>query len=419
MTMDVQREGVAETKRRRRIVYGCLAGVGVAIITLALSRLEPAAPSLNRAGVSLGTVKRGEMLRQVRGPGRLVSEEIRHVSATTEGTVERIGALPGQTVEHDTIILELSNPELEQSTRDSALAVAAAEAEYINLEVSLERELLSDQAAAGRAESDFRQADLEAQAYRRLFEEGLIADLQFQISKMRAEELKQRTEIEQRRFEIAAKSVEARLGAEKARLQRIRALSDLRRAQLADLQVKAGIGGVLQEVPVAVGESIPLGGTLAIVARPDKLKAEIRIPESQASDIVLNQTAFIDTRNGIVEGRVVRIDPAVRNGTVTIDVALSGQLPHGARPDLSVEATIEIERLSDVLYIARPAYVSGLSRSTLFRLAKDGRSVERVPVELGKSSVNTIEIIRGLDLGDEVLLNDIGQYKDHDRIRLK
>ena len=418
MAMDVQREGVAKARRRRRTVYGSLAVLGVALITLALSRLEPAAPSIDRATVYIDTVKRGEMLRQVRGPGTLVPEEIRYISVSTEGIVERIVILPGPTVAPDTVIVELSNPQLEQSTQDAALALAAAQAEYANLEVSLESELLNEQAVAARVESDYRQADLQARADQRLFAEGLIPDLQYQLSKLRAEELEGRTEIEKKRLEIAAESVAARLRSQRARLEQTRALSDLRQAQLANLVVRAGIAGVLQQVPVEVGESIPPGGTLAVVARPDRLKAEVRIPESQAKDIVVNQVARIDTRNGIVEGRVVRIDPSVREGSVTVDVALIGRLPRGARPDLSVDATIEIERLPDILYVGRPAYGSALSRITLFRLTEDGRTALRVPVELGRSSVNTIEIIRGLDVGDQVLLNDISQYQDHDRIRL-
>ena len=418
MAMDVQREGVAEAKRRRRIIQGTVGAVVLGAITLGISRLEPAAPSVDRATVWLDSVKRGEMLRQVRGPGTLVPEEIRYISVSTAGTVERIIILPGPTVEPDTIILELSNPQLEQSTQDAELALSAAEAEYADLKVRLESSLLNDQAAAARVESDYRMALLQLEADQELKEAGLIPEIDYKKSKLRADELANRTQIEKRRLEIGKESVEAQLSSQRARLAQASALFDLRREQLSDLRVRASIAGVLQEVPVEIGQSVPSGTILAVVARPDKLKTELRIAETQAKDIVVGQSAKIDTRNGVIEGRVVRIDPAVREGTVTVDIALIGELPRGARPDLSVDGTIEIERLENVLYVGRPSYGQAQSRITLFRLEPNSNIAVRVPVELGKSSVNTIEIVRGLEVGDQVILNDISQYEDYDRIRL-
>ena len=416
--MDIRREGVAEARRRRRILLSIAGVVVVGLITYGFSRLETAAPPVDRATVWLDTVKRGEMVRQVRGPGTLVPEEIRYISISTEGTVDRIVILPGPSVEPDTVILELTNPQLEQSTRDAELALRAEEAEYVGLRVRLESELLNDQAAAAKVESDYRQALLQTEADERLFQDSLIPELTYKKSKLRADELANRNEIEKRRLAIASEAVEAQLAAKRARLEQTRALYRLRVEQLGDLKVKAGIAGVLQEVPVDVGERVPSGTVLAVVARPDKLKTELRIAETQAKDIVVGQNAKIDTRNGVIAGRVVRIDPSVREGTVTVDVALIGELPTGARPDLSVDGTIEIERLENVLYVGRPAYGQAGSTITLFKLHEDGRTATRVPVELGKSSVNTIEIIRGLEIGDQVILNDISQYEDFDRIRL-
>jgi HlyD family secretion protein len=416
--MDIKREGVVEAKRKRRILYGALALFVVALVTLGLYRLEPAAPSVDAATVWRDTVKRGEMLRQVRGPGTLVPEEIRRIALNTAATVERRVILPGAVVEPDTVILELSNPTLEQETQDAELALSAAEAEYADLEVRLDSQLLNDQAAAARVESEYKQALLQAEADDRLLREGLIPDITQKLSRLKADELKNRTEIEAKRVKISVQSNAKQLASEQARLEQTRALYDLRRRQLDDLKLRPGISGVLQDVPVEIGQNLPAGTVLAVVAQPDKLKAELRIAETQARDVTVGQKASIDTRNGLIAGVVSRIDPAVRAGTVTVDVALQGELPRGARPDLSVDGTIEIERLADVLYVGRPAYGQANSTITLFRLEPGSSNAVRVPVELGRSSVSTIEIVRGLEVGDEVILSDISQFEDFDRIRL-
>jgi HlyD family secretion protein len=321
-------------------------------------------------------------------------------------------------VEPDTVILELSNPTLEQETQDAALALSASEAEYADLAVRLDSQLLNDEAAAARVESEYKQALLQAEADERLLREGLIPDITQKLSRLKADELKNRTAIEVKRLDIAAQSNAKQLASEQARLEQTRALYDLRRRQLDDLKLRPGISGVLQDVPVEIGQNLPAGTVLAVVAQPDKLKAELRIAETQARDVTVGQKASIDTRNGFIEGVVSRIDPAVRAGTVTVDVALTGELPRGARPDLSVDGTIEIERLADVLYVGRPAYGQANSTITLFRLEPGSSNAVRVPVELGRSSVSTIEIVRGLDVGDEVILSDISQFEDFDRIRL-
>jgi multidrug resistance efflux pump len=416
--MDVKREGVAEAKRRRRIIWGAIALAVIALVSLGLYRLEPAAPSVDAATVWRDTVKRGEMLRQVRGPGTLVPEEIRRIALNTAATVEKRLILPGAVVEPDTVILELSNPTLEQETHDAELALAAAEAEYEDLKVRLDSQLLNDQAAAARVESEYRQALLQAEADTRLLKEGLIPDITQKLSKLKADELQNRTKIEAKRVAITEQSNAKQLASEQARMEQTRALYDLRRRQLDDLHLRPGISGVLQDVPVEIGQNLPAGTVLAVVAQPDKLKAELRIAETQARDVTVGQKASIDTRNGFIDGVVSRIDPAVRAGTVTVDVALQGELPRGARPDLSVDGTIELERLADVLYVGRPAYGQANSTITLFRLQPDSSTAVRVPVELGRSSVSTIEIVRGLEVGDEVILSDISQFEDFDRIRL-
>ncbi len=335
---------------------------GIAAISFGLSRLEPAAPSVNRATVWMDGVKRGEMIRQVRGPGTLevVPEAITWVAARTRGRVDRRVLLPGVVVEPDTIILELSNPELDQELRDAEYQLRAQEAELADLRVTVESQLLNQTSMAAIVVSEYTQAKLQAEADTRLHAENLIGELILKRSQVRAEELATRNELEQQRLEIASASVDAQLAAKRATVAQFRALYALRRSQKAALTVRAGISGVLQEVPVEVGQEVTPGANLARVAQPDKLKAQLRIAETQAKDIEVGQKAFIDTRNGVIDGKVIRIDPAVQQGTVTVDVALFGPLPKGARPDLSVDGTIELERLDDVLYVGRPAYGQSL-----------------------------------------------------------
>jgi HlyD family secretion protein len=390
----------------------------VVLVTIGLSRLEPAAPSVEKGTVWVDTVKRGPMLRQVRGTGTLVPEEIRWIPATTEGRVERIVVLPGKVVEPTTVLLELSNPTLEVAAADAASELKAAEAESTNLGVQLQSQLLTQKAAAAGVLADYRQASMQAEADEVLAKDGLVADITMRVSKLRAEELKGRSEIEQQRVEMAVQAAEAQLAVQKGRVDRARAAWQLRKSQVDALKVKAGVQGVLQQIPVEVGQQVSLGTNLARVAEPGRLKAEVRVAETQARDIVIGQVASIDTRNGIVPGKVSRIDPAVQNGTVTVDVALEGPLPKGARPDLSVDGTIELERLESVLFVGRPAFGGEQSTLGLFRLEAGGAGAKRVQVKVGRSSVNTVEILEGLNEGDQVILSDMSAWDAFDRVRL-
>lgn len=418
--MDIPRaKSAARNRRLRRILYAFVSIVAVALITLGVSRLKPAAPSVERSTVWTDTVKRGEMLRQVRGNGALVPEDIRVIAASTAGRVERILVQPGMAVNAGTVLIELSNPELAQEALDAEYEVKAAEADSNNLRVRLESERMSQQAAAATVHADYQQAKIQADTDEALAKDGLIPELNLKLSKVRADELANRYKIEQQRLEVSVKSVQAQLAAQQARVAQMRALSELRRTQLATLGVRAGTGGVLQQMQVEVGQQITPGTNLARVVEPQRLKAELKIAETQAKDIQLGQPALIDTRSGgVIPGRVMRIDPAAQQGTVTVDVALEGKLPQGARPDLSVDGTIELERLSDVLYVGRPAFGQTDSTVGIFKLEDEGATAARVNVRLGRSSVNTIEILEGLREGDQVILSDTSAWDAFNRIRL-
>ncbi|HKY33323.1 MAG TPA: efflux RND transporter periplasmic adaptor subunit [Candidatus Polarisedimenticolia bacterium] len=416
--MDIQRNIPPGRKRMRRALYGGGGLLGVTLITLGLSRLEPAAPAVEQATLWLDTVKRGPMLRQVRGSGTLVPEAIQWIPAASEGRVERILVLPGSEVHADTILIELSNPELELAAQDAASELAAGEAELTNLRIQLESQLLTQRAAAASVQSERNQARLQAEADEQLARDGLIAELTLKLSRVRVEELGTRADIEAQRLAISSEAAQAQLAVQQARVDRLRAASRLRRAQLEGLKVRAGRQGVLQQVPVEVGQRVQPGANLARVAEPGRLKAEVRIAETQARDILIGQVASIDTRNGIVAGRVTRIDPAVQNGTVTVDVALEGPLPRGARPDLSVDGTIELERLENVLFVRRPAFGQEHSTVGLFKVDPPGSTASRLQVKLGRSSVNTIEILEGLAEGDSVILSDMSAWDAFDKVRL-
>ncbi|HXH07538.1 MAG TPA: HlyD family efflux transporter periplasmic adaptor subunit [Vicinamibacterales bacterium] len=409
-----------EVRRRRRIRQSAYAVAGLTAlfaITVGVSRLKPAAPGVERATVWIDTVRRGPMVRQVRGTGTLVPEDIRWIPATTPGRVERILLRPGATVTPDTIILELSNPELAQTVLSDMLNFRAARAQYESRKAQLESDLLNQRAAVARIEAEYRQAALRLEADEQLHREGLVSELQLKQSRSQAEELRNRWEIEQKRLEIASRNLAAQLAPQQAEVDRLRTIYELHRRQLDALRVRAGMPGVLQVVPVEVGQQVAPGTNLARVANPRMLKAELRIPETQAKDVALGQRAIVDTRNGTIEGRVSRIDPAAQDGTVGVDIALEGPLPPGARPDLSVDGTIELERLAEVVQVGRPAFGQEHSTISLFRLVSDSEAV-RVRVRLGRASVNTIEVLEGLAPGDRVILSDMSQWDAYDRIRL-
>jgi HlyD family secretion protein len=366
----------------------------------------------------LDTVKRGSMVRQVRGAGTLVPELMLWIPAPSEGRLDKILVLPGTPVEADTVLLELTNPELELAALDAESMFRAAQAELNSLRVRLDSELLTLQAAAVALEAERRQAELQAAADAELARDGLVADLTLQLSRVREQELERRVELEQQRVVISAESTRAQLAAQQARVDQLRAAADLRQRQVDLLRVAAGTAGVLQELPVEVGLWVTPGTNLAKVADSGRLKAEVRIPETQARDVTIGQIASIDTRNGVVPGRVARIDPAVRNGTVTVDVALEGPLPRGARPDLSVDGTIELERLEDVLYVGRPAFGAEGSTVVLFRLEPGSEVAVHVQVKLGRSSVSVVEVLEGLQENDEVILSEMSDWDEYERVRL-
>lgn len=417
--VDIIREDLSAKRRKKRFVIAGACAGAVLLITLGLARLKPAAPTVEKSTVWMDTVKRGPMLRQVRGPGTLVPMEIRWISAATEGRVERLVNLPGTPVNPDSILLEMSNPVLERDAVDAESQLRAAQAELINVRAKGDRDIMDQEAAAATVRSDYHQAQLQAETNEGLYKEGLIAGLTVKLSRVRAEELATRNAIEGKRVATVAEAARAQIAVQEARVEQLRALEQLKRAQKEALHVRAGIAGVLQELPIQVGQEVAPGTTLAKVAEPTRLKAQLKIAETQAKDIQIGQPASIDTRNGIVAGKVTRIDPAVLNGTVTVDVALEGPPPPGARPDLSVDGTIELDRLKDVLYVGRPAFGQEKSLVGLFRVAEDGDEAVRVKVRLGKSSVNTVEILEGLKPGDRVILSDMSAWDSYDRVRLK
>jgi RND family efflux transporter MFP subunit len=419
--MDILREDIAAKKRRRRIVIGGSGVAAVLLITLGLSRLKPAAPTVDKSTVWIDSVKRGPMERQVRGPGSLVpeTEGIRQISSSTDARVERLLVQAGAPVQPDTVLLEMSNPELERDALDADWQLKAGQAELVNTRVKLQKELLDQEAAAASVESDYHQAQLQAETNEGLFKEGLVANLTLKLSQTRARELATRNEIEKKRLAVYSQSEKAQLDAQEARVEQLRALAHLKRSQVEALRVRAGIPGVLQEIPVQPGQRVTSGTTLARVVQPEKLKAQLKIAETQARDVQIGERASIDTRNGVVEGHVSRIDPSVQGGTVTVDVALDGALPKGARPDLSVDGTIELEHLADVVFVGRPAFGSEQGSITLFRLQSGSDEAVRVKVRLGKSSVNTVQILEGVKPGDKVVLSDMSAWDAFDRVRLK
>jgi HlyD family secretion protein len=419
--MDIQRPQNKAEKRRRQII-GISVGIAVLLaVTLGLAKLKPAAPSVDRGSIWPDTVKRGSIFRQAHGLGTLVPEDIRWIPAETDATVERILVLPGTLVKPDTIILELSNAQAEQEAVDAEWQVRAAEAEYKNTKVKVEGDLMTQQASAATVSADYNNAKRQADTDAELAKLGVISGLALKTSQGRAQEMATRHEIEQKRIEINGKAVSSQIAVQEAKVEELRALAQLKRKHVEALKVRAGITGVLQELPIQRGQRVVAGTTLAKVAQPEHLKAELKIPETQAKDILIGQPASIDTHNGVISGTVMRVDPAVdrASGTVTVDVKLEGELPKGARPDLSVDGTIDLERLNNVLYIQRPAFGQEKSTVGIFRIDPDGKTATRVSVKLGRSSVNAIEIVEGLKEGDQVILSDMSRWDNVDRIRLE
>src|SRR6266542_305994 len=417
-SMDVPRVGIAAKKRKRRIIIIAASALGLILATIAISRLKPAVPSVDRSTVWIDTVKRGPMTRQVRGLGTLVPEDIRWIPANTEGSVEKILIWPGTKVEPGDVILELTSPELEQGAHDAELQAKAAEAELTTMRATLQRELLEQESKTTAAHSAHEQAKMERQTNDQLAKNGLVADLVYKTSKIKEEECQKSDEIEQKRLAFARDSIEPQLASKQAAVDQANQLAKLKLDQVEGLHVKAGMSGVLQALPVQVGQRVKPGDNLARVADPSKLKAQIKIAETQAKDIQPNQQATIDTRNGVVKGHVKRVDPAVEQGTVTVDIAFDEEMPKGARPDLSVDGTRELERLDNVVFVGRPAFGQENNTVGMFKLVPGSNEAARTPVKLGKSSVNTIQILDGLQPGDQVILSDTSAWDAHERIRL-
>ncbi len=418
--MDIARPEFKRQKRRRQIIWLAIGVVCLAAVAVGVSRLKPAAPEVERSTVWTDTVKRGPMLRQVRGLGSLIpsQEFTRQIPAETEATVVRIRMLPGSQVKADTILIEMSNPQVEQEAVDAELQLKAAEAEYQSLRVKLQSDLMTQKAGAATVTADYSQAKLQSDTDKALYDLGVISGLAYKNSKSKANELTTRNNIEDERLDINQKAIQSQLAEQEAKVDEVRALAELKQKQLNALKVRAGIEGVLVDLPLQVGQHLLPGAMLAKVVQPDHLIAELKVAETQARDVQIGQPASVDTHNGTIAGTVVRVDPAVQNGTVTVDVKLIGELPKGARPDLSVDGTIDLERLDNVLYVGRPAFGQENSTISLFKVDPDNKGAVRVPVKVGRASVNSIQIIEGLHEGDTVILSDMSRNDNTDRIRL-
>jgi HlyD family secretion protein len=417
--MDIQRPSNARSKKIRRIAYGTIALILIGGVTYGLSKLKPAAPYVDPGTVWSDSVKRGPMLREVRGLGTLVPEDIRWVAAQTDAHVDKWVLRPPAIVKPGSIIMELSDPTVQRDSVDAEYQLKGAEADYQNMKVQVNSDLMSQKATEASVRSDYEQAKINHDVKAKLVKEGLEPEMNERLTRVQEEQLKIRVELEGERTKIATDSANAKLAAQQAKVEQMKALYGLKLSQVEALHVRAGIDGVLQLLPVDVGQHVTPGMNLARVADPKKLRAEVKIAETQAKDVVPGQKASIDTRNGIVSGHVSRVDPSVINGTVTVDVTIDDPLPPGARPDLSVDGTITLENLTNVLFVGRPVHGQSDSTIGIFKLTEDGSEATRVNVKLGRSSVNTIEIIDGLKVGDKVILSDMSAWDNFDRVRLK
>jgi len=416
--VDVALPDRSKAKRMRRLAIGAVLLAVVSMAGVAVVRLKPAAPPVDRASVWIDTVKRGRMLRDVRGQGTLVSEDLRWIPATTNGRVERIMLRAGTAVAADSVILQLTNPSLEQELEDAQLKLKAAESSLVSLRVQVDDEELQQRATAAMIEADYKKAAMQADVNEQLSALKLVSDLVLKQSKLDAEQLAIRNRIAQQQLAHTAESKSARLAERQSQVDQARAFMTLKAREVDALRVRPGVAGILQVVPIDVGQQVTPGTNLARVVNPSRLMAEVKVPETQAKDVQIGQRASIDTHNGIVSGRVTRVDPSVQNGTVTVDVAIEGPLPAGSRPDLSVDGTIELERLDNVLYVGRPAFGDENTSTTLFKVQPDGTAV-RVQVKLGRSSVNSFEILSGITEGDEVVLSDMSAWNEVDRVHIQ
>jgi HlyD family secretion protein len=418
--MDIKRPPKSKIKKKIRNAVMIVVGLtAIGGITYGLTKLQPALPTIDKSTAVIETVKRGEMVRDVRGNGTLVPEVTRWVPAPADGRVERILLKAGVEVDPSTVIVELSNPQLEQQATDTDLQVKAAEADQENLKVRLESETMTQKAAVATINAQYSEAKLQLDADEVLAKQGLVAELVLKISRVRVQDLANRLKVEQERLAVSSKSTKAQLNAATSRLNQLRALATLRRNEVDALKVRAGSAGVLQQVSVTEGQQVQPGFNIARVADPASLKAVLRVAETQISGVRIGQPVIVDTRNGLINGQVSRIDPAAREGTFEIDATLIGPLPPSARPDLSVDGTIELERLKDVLKVGRPAFGQAQQTVGMFVLTPDGSEAVRTAVKLGRNSVSTIEILEGLKEGDQVIISDTSQYDSYNRVRIR
>jgi HlyD family secretion protein len=417
--VDIVRPEIKHKKKMRRIGYIAAAVVLIPLMTYALSRLKPAAPSVDSGTVWTGTVKRGPMLRDVRGLGTLVPETIRLIPAATDGQVQQRYLLPGTPVKANTVIFDLSNPQLQQETLDAEYQLKGAQAAYEQTKAQLQNQLMDKRTLAASISSQYRTAEMVRQTKEELGANGLAPQLDVKTAQVQAEELAKENDLAQKEVETFDSSIASQLAVQEATVNQKHAMYELKKTQMDELHIRPGIDGMLQELDVEVGQKVTMGTVLARVAQPTHLKAQLKIAETQAKDILIGQKASVDTHNGVIPGHVTRIDPAVVNGTVTVDVGLDGPLPTGARPDLSVEGTVEIERLADVLFVERPVHGEANSTVGIFKVVDDGKEATRVQVQLGRTSVNTVEIVKGLEIGDKVILSDMSAWDNYDRVQLK
>ncbi|MFN2513435.1 MAG: efflux RND transporter periplasmic adaptor subunit [Pyrinomonadaceae bacterium] len=418
--MDIKRPGKSKLKKRIRNGVVILIGlVAVGGITVGLTKLKPAAPTLDRSTAVIDTVKRGQFTRQVRGIGTLVPQLTRWVPAPADGRLERILVEPGVEVSTGTVIFELSNPQMEQQAIDAEFQMKAAQADKDNLRVRLESDGMTQQSAIATINAEYSQAKMQLETDEVLGKQGLVPLILLKVARVRVQDLANRLKIEQQRLAISSKATRAQMNAQQARIDQLRALAALKRVQVDALKVRAGTNGVLQQVSVQVGQQVTPGFNMARVADPASLKAELRIAETQIKDVRLGQLVEVDTRNGIIQARVSRIDPAAREGTFVVDAELTGPLPASARPDLSVDGTIELERLDNVLHVGRPAFGQGQQTVGMFKLSPDGQEATRTQVALGRNSVSTIEIVSGLREGDQVILSDTSAWDNYNQIRIR
>lgn len=414
--MDIVR--TPPSKSRRNLMIGG-AVAAVVIFTIWTLTLDPAAQSVERSAVLIDSVRKGDVVRDVRGPGTLVPEHIRWITAQASARVERLASESGKTVGAGDLLLELSNPDLEIQTMQAEQQVRQAQIELLNIKTNLRSQLLTQQGVVATMNTQFVSASQEARAADSLAKSKLLSSFELANRRAQAEEFSTRLRVERERLKLMEQAIDSQIATQAGQVDQLKAIAANQKERLRSLMVRSPDGGVLQDLTLQLGQWVPAGTTLAKVVQPGKLKAVLRIPESQAKDVALGQKASIDTRNGIVAGHVLRKDPSAQGGSVTVDVILDGPLPKGAVPDLSVDGTIEIEKLTNVMYSGRPAFSAGSGAVSLFRLEAGGKSAVRVPVELGRSSVNVIEIVRGLAVGDKIIVSDMSQYANVARVRIK